>query len=147
MQILDPTLHLAQWSVVAGWACRFEGHGFESPRGRCWKRDAVNVVRGARVGQGWFDAGVRVWKGKLERERVPNRMQEVIREQFRNISESGGEQIRQQLEKQSRQQKRKQAPDNYLAELGPHVLPQRHTQFVVPFYEIPPPELEPGSLG
>ena len=44
-------------------------------------------------GQGWFDAGVRVWKGKLEKERVPNRMQEVKREKYKNIYESGGAQI------------------------------------------------------
>ena len=30
---------------------------------------------------------------------------------------------------------------------GHMCLPQRHTQVVVPFQDIPPPGLEPGSLG
>jgi hypothetical protein len=41
-------------------------------------------------GQGWFDAGVRVWKGKLEKERVPHRMQDVRRKNTKIYMKAAG---------------------------------------------------------
>ena len=63
------------------------------------------------------------------------------------IHEIGGARLRKQLGKQSWQQTQRQAPRNYLAEFWPRPLPQQHTPCVVSLYEIPPPGLEPGSLG
>ena len=62
--------------MVAGQASRPQGPRFES-RGRTVLEKEEGGRRGGEKRRTGLMQGVRVWKGKLEKERGPNRMLEV----------------------------------------------------------------------